>query len=107
MTGPVSSGATPAILRSGPSGIESLPLPTPVPGQSAPAPGTYPYDGGPPNPVPPAKPEAKPAPGATLPLEGRTVSVPAQPLKKYAYQAYGENRTPSSTAPDRTILIRK
>jgi hypothetical protein len=100
----IASPAAPSILRSGPSGIENLPLPTPVPGQ--PAPGTYPYDGGPANPVPPAKRENKP-PNATMPLEGRTVSVPAPATPKYAYPAYGEERTPKSSPPDRTLLIRK
>jgi hypothetical protein len=104
LNGTIGSATSPAILRSGPSGVENLPLPTPVPGQ--PAPGTYPYDGGPANPVPPAKPENKP-PNATMPLEGRTVSVPAPATSKYTYPAYGEERTPSNSPPDRTILIRK
>jgi hypothetical protein len=101
----VTTGAatSPAILRSGSSGIETLPLPTPAPGQAAP--GTYPYDGGPANPVPPAKRENKP-PNATMPLEGRTVSVPGATTPRYTYPAYGEDRPPSGS-PDRTILIRK
>jgi hypothetical protein len=70
---------------------------TPLPGRPAPAPRggqTFPYDGGPQAPVPmpgraPA-PTAEPpaAPRPMVPLEGRSVSLPAKP--RYTYAAYGE-----------------
>jgi hypothetical protein len=51
--------------------------------------GTYPYDGGPSNPVP--MPKTQTAPNLTEPLE-RKVSVPAAE-KKYAFSAYGNAGT--------------
>jgi hypothetical protein len=55
--------------------------------------GTFPYDGGPADPVP--MPKVEPAPAGkvrphTMPLEGRPVSVPPPTTKKYEYLAYGE-----------------
>ena len=82
---------------------DSLPAPTPLPGAASD--GTYPYDGGPLNPVP--MPSSQPAPKAqpTVPLEGRPVSLPApeKAEKKYTYPAYGEGRT--LFAQDRTVPI--
>jgi len=70
--------------------------------------GSYPYDGGPRAPVP--IPRAEPAPirvpsPATVPLEGRVVSMPAQP-SKFAYPAYGEESVRTSFAQDRTIPVK-
>jgi hypothetical protein len=82
---------------------DNLHAPTPLPGASSD--GTYPYDGGPLNPVP--MPSSQPAPKAqpTVPLEGRPVSLPApeKAEKKYTYPAYGEGRT--LFAQDRTVPI--
>jgi hypothetical protein len=86
-------------------------LPPPVPAKPAPPPGpvpmdrTYPYDGGPANPVP--MPQTDPTrrtepPPATVPLEGRLVSVPAK--TKYAYPAYGEQ--PGRTTGTGTSLVK-
>jgi hypothetical protein len=76
----------------------------PVPGED----GTYPYDGGPQNPLPAPRtmPRADPttAPPA-LPLEGRAVSLP-RTTSKYSYPAYGEKpRVPASS--DHDLLIRR
>ena len=69
--------------------------------------GTYPYDGGPTTPVP--DPKATPAPTAepqrTVPLEGRSVSLP-RPATKWAYPAYGETARRTSFAEDRTLLTK-
>lgn len=71
---------------------------------------TFPYDGGPrsPAPMPKAEPGQTPirAP-TTLPLEGRTVSLPAR--TKFAYPAYGEAPLPSSFGSERekTVVIKK
>jgi hypothetical protein len=77
---------------------------TPDPMKPAPPDGTYPYDGGPPAPVP--MPRVEPAPAGkvrpqTMPLEGRPVSLPpaAAPKKKYDYLAYGE-KPAAEAAPD-------
>lgn len=98
----IGSASVRAVLPGAANGVYNLPMPTPSPGQ----PGTFPYDGGPANPIPPAKPEAKPAP-STLPLEGRTISVQAPSAPKYTYPAYGEDLNRANGNPDRTILIRK
>ena len=58
--------------------------------------GTYPYDGGPINPVPLPRVNPTPAPirkpAATVPLDGTLVSAPntKQALETFAYPAYGE-----------------
>jgi hypothetical protein len=69
--------------------------------------GTYPYDGGPNSTVP--APQANPAPmkeqpQRTVPLEGRSVSLP-KATKKWIYPAYGETarRVP---AEDRTYYTK-
>jgi hypothetical protein len=78
------------------------------PADAGPAPGgTYPYDGGPRVPVP--MPQMQPAPTngpgtpATVPSDGRVVSLPAKPAK-LTYPAYGENLTrPSVVVKDRLV----
>jgi hypothetical protein len=62
-------------------------------------PRTYPYDGGPrdPVPMPQGEPKVKPAP-PTVPLEGRVVSVPARQPSKFVYRAYGEKDDDSISA---------
>lgn len=86
--------------------------------QYAPADSTYQYNGGPSNPVPmpqQTQPEAVPAPNPnpniSVPLEGRTVSLPGarkQP-SKYQYAAYGE--TPAmprqAPVPTDTLLVKQ
>lgn len=76
---------------------------------------TYQYNGGPTNPVPmpQAQPEAVPAPNPNLsvPLEGRTVSLPSaqkQP-SKYRYAAYGEVPGMPRSTPEKsdTLLVKK
>jgi hypothetical protein len=80
---------------------------------------TYPYDGGPANPVPtpqpmpkadpaPANPAPAPAtaPTRSVPLEGRAVSLPKS-SGKWAYPAYGEQARRTSEAQDRTLVIKK
>jgi hypothetical protein len=100
----------------------ALPQYQPLPSQYQPMPpangssnfGTYPYNGGPVNPVPmPLAPassrpmESQPAP-KTLPLEGLPISLPGTTAvsKKYTYPAYGE---PARTAfaEDRITVIKK
>jgi hypothetical protein len=69
--------------------------------------GTFPYDGGPKNPVP--NPQTAPAPTAappaSVPLEGRAVSLP-RPAPKWAFPAYGEQAQRTSFAEDRTLLTK-
>jgi hypothetical protein len=82
---------------------------TPAPySQQSPAPtprgdGTYPYDGG------PNAPEVAPAPTKvpqrTVPLEGRSVSLP-KAKGKWAYPAYGEIARRTFSVPDRTLLTK-
>lgn len=71
--------------------------------------GTFPYDGGPRDPVPPPRGDrpADPAGGArpTVPLEGRPVSLPAEPAP-FTYKAYGEQRRRTSFAEDRALPVR-
>jgi hypothetical protein len=95
---------------------ESLPQPYGPP--SGPMPfsnGTYPYDGGPANPIPLPRgadqaPMGQPvAPKIAPPTDGRLVSLPtAQPATSaansgFAYPAYGENR-PSTFGTDRAPM---
>jgi hypothetical protein len=85
-------------LRNGPgSGGADETLPPPRP---APADGTFPYDGGPKNPVPIPKANSEPASAPTVPLEGRSVSLPARPAK-VTYPAYGETQKQTDFARDR------
>jgi hypothetical protein len=77
--------------------------------------GTYPYDGGPKNPVPMPKEAPAPSgsPGGTptkvlprsVPLEGRSVSLP-RPATQWTYPAYGEQARRTSVAEDRTLLTK-
>ncbi len=80
---------------------------------------TYPYDGGPNNPVPLPRSETLPRQSlpATptyplVPTEGQAVSLPIKPAPKYQFSAYGEDRlmtapAKSTFAADRsTLLIR-
>jgi hypothetical protein len=77
--------------------------------------GTFPYDGGPANPIPLPKgagdqtPAGQPLP-KQIPTDGRLVSIPAsQPAKTgssgFAYPAYGEQGT-SGFASDRTTTVK-
>lgn len=78
------------------------------PPQAPPEVGTYPYDGGPRTPVPNPKETVKPSTGTpqrTVPLEGRSVSLP-KPAAKWAFPAYGESARRTSSAPDQTVLTR-
>lgn len=76
-----------------PSRIEAVPSPSII---VPPVDGTYPYDGGPviPVPMPGSAPAPTKAPAATVPLDGRLVSIPA-PSNKYQYLAYGEKPRPT------------
>ncbi len=76
---------------------------------------TYPYDGGPSNPVPkprpmpkadqpPASPSAAPTP--SVPLEGRAVSLP-RTGSRWTFPAYGESPRRGSDSSDRSLVIRK
>jgi hypothetical protein len=69
--------------------------------------GTYPYDGGPStnSPAPQTAPAPSAAPQRTVPLEGRSVSLP-KPAGKWAYPAYGEAPRRTSFAADRTLLTK-
>jgi hypothetical protein len=70
--------------------------------------GSYPYNGGPVNPVP--MPKAKPdadkvtPPAPTVPMDGRAVSLPVKP--KYTYPAYGEEPKQTDFARDRTAVVK-
>lgn len=84
---------------------------TPLPGapapQQAPADGTFPYDGGPSNPVPKAKdtPPTSNPPQRSVPLEGRSVSLP-KAAPKWSFPAYGETARRTTPDSDRTYLTR-
>jgi hypothetical protein len=89
----------------GPTGggltTEQLPVPRPL----APSQGNYPYDGGPRVPVPMPKTDPAPmnAPPASVPLDGRSASLPAKPAK-LSYLAYGEQPArPAAVAKDRAV----
>jgi hypothetical protein len=83
-------------------------IPPPRPRMPAPAEGTYPYDGGPANPVP--MPQAQPpapnraAPPTTLP-EGRAVSLQSK-TPKYKYAAYGEKPSRPAATADQTLAVK-
>lgn len=68
--------------------------------------GTFPYDGGPSNPVPNLK-ETPPSSTTprSLPLEGRSVSLP-KAAPKWSYPAYGETARRIAPASERTYLTR-
>jgi hypothetical protein len=87
----------------------------PAPTPSAPAvppngDGTYPYDGGPTNPVPLPRPMPKADPTAVppagVPLEGRPVSL-TRGTSRWAYPAYGEAPRRTSFGQDRELLIKR
>jgi hypothetical protein len=116
---PLSSPDVPGIVvgpRGNGSTSESYKVPSqPLnPMKPVPQEGTFPYDGGPSNPVP--MPKVEPAPTGkgvpTMPLEGRPVSLPAP--KKYEYLAYGEkpaaNLAPEAPkylfAQDRIVVLK-
>jgi hypothetical protein len=83
------------------------PAPTPIPApKKVPNDGTFPYDGGPSNPVPIPKIEDDKQPLKTppllVPLEGRPVSIPtttAKPATKITYPAYGEKSSQPKAQP--------
>jgi hypothetical protein len=87
-------------LRS-PFGAEVIPAPRVNPKNN-----TFPYDGGPANPVP--MPQAEPAPNRAAPATiipgGRVVSLQTK-APKYSYLAYGENPA-GRPAADRQLAAR-
>jgi hypothetical protein len=103
---PLSNGLSNGSIRSimprvaGPE--EALPLPQPVPND-----GTYPYDGGPVNPVP--IPQADPAPkrkaGPTPAPDAQVVAIGSK-TPKYIYQAYGERPAARKATQDRQVAAR-
>jgi hypothetical protein len=86
------------------AGLETIPAPRPL--KPAQPNGTFPYDGGPANPVP--MPQAEPAPNRAAPRtivpEGRVVSLQAK-APKYSYPAYGE-KPASRPAADRQLAAK-
>ncbi len=100
---PVTNGISTPVAGSPQPGYTDV-----LPSQAVPDNGTYPYDGGPRNPVP--APQAAPTPPTgtqqrTVPLEGRSVSLP-KPAAKWVYPAYGETTRRSSPAQERTFLAK-
>lgn len=101
--------------------LQGTPLPgSPLPGAVLPnntefapvqppaANGTFPYDGGPQNPVLTPTETSRPSvprPQRDVPLEGRSVSLP-KTAPKWTYPAYGETARRSTPAADRTYLTR-
>lgn len=70
--------------------------------------GTYPYDGGPRRAVPAPAEQVQPSrttPQRTVPMEGRTVSLP-KASGKWSYPAYGETARRTSPAREQTVLTR-
>jgi hypothetical protein len=108
VTGSIYTLASPANVAAGPVAGGLQPGYVDVnPPRVQPQDGTYPYDGGPASPVP--DPKAAPAPPATpqrtVPLEGRSVSLP-KPASKWAYPAYGETARRTPRDGDRTLLTK-
>jgi hypothetical protein len=99
-----------SIGGSRPSGTNLNIAPNAVAPQGPPPSGdqTFPYDGGPRQPIPmPKATDGSPAPSGgapapNVPLDGRTVSVPSQKPAKLTYPAYGD-QTPTQ---DRTSVVR-
>jgi hypothetical protein len=108
LTGGIYTLAMPATGSVAPlSGSPTLPSTNPTPPQMPRDDGTYPYNGGPSTPPPDPKtiPVPATAPQRTVPLEGRSVSLP-KPATKWAYPAYGETARRTSFAQDRTLLAK-
>jgi hypothetical protein len=78
-------------------------------GAANPGEDTFPYDGGPEDPVP--MPKTEPAPTSKPPArgkaEGQVVSLRAAKPSKYRYPAYGERPGRTSFADDRTTTVVK
>jgi hypothetical protein len=81
--------------------------PDPAPKQRPSEEGTFPYDGGPANPVPNPKETTRPStpPQRSVPLEGRAVSLPRS-AAKWTYPAYGETARRAPVESERTYLTR-
>jgi hypothetical protein len=81
---------------------ETLPAPRPAPKNQ-----TYPYDGGPANPVP--IPQAEPAPGRKAGVapapEARLVGIETK-AAKYSYQAYGQKPAARKIGADGQVAAR-
>jgi hypothetical protein len=94
--------------------IDSSPiLPAPPSEQLAPPrllpnDGTFPYNGGPSQPVPLPRLEPAPmrVPVPTAPLEGRAVSLPGK-AKRYTYAAYGDDKVKASSRDDTRRMVGK
>lgn len=99
----VLNGTPATTIPSNPQPYSSQPV---VPQQ--PSTGTYPYNGGPTNPVPAPGAEPRPTntPQPTVPLEGRVVSLPSKPAK-YVYPAYGEQPTRTPAVTSGTLVIKR
>lgn len=115
--GPCAGAPAPAYTLTMPSATVGTPLPSApqapittdvVPQQPLPADGTFPYDGGPVTPAPNLKdtpPSSTTPPNRTVPLEGRSVSLP-KAAPKWNYPAYGETARRLAPASERTYLTR-
>jgi hypothetical protein len=82
---------------------ELLPPPSPASGD-----GTYPYDGGPANPVPLPKPAPAPTkkPSKSVnAIDGRMVSYPAFQRSRYSYPAYGDRLNSQPSGGDGTVVV--
>jgi hypothetical protein len=105
--GPWCAGASASVYT---LNMPAVTLGSPLPGAAQPnAPvqprdgGTFPYDGGPSNPVPnPKDTPSSTTPPRSVPLEGRAVSLP-RAAPKWTYPAYGERARRTS---ERTYLTR-
>jgi len=80
---------------------------TPAPPPGGGGDGTFPYDGGPTNPVPMPKADPVPSRDPVRPApkpEGRIVSLPGS--TQFAYPAYGEKPAPTSFGQDRLAVLK-
>ncbi len=109
----VPGGPMPYADPQGNGGVYTLPQPgaeaaPPGARPQTPADGTYPYDGGPPSPVP--MPKAEPAPSnlpkVVVPGDGRIVVLPLRPTPKYSYTAFGEQPARPAAPAERTLVIK-
>ena len=81
----------------------------PAPSSYTPSPdGTYPYNGGPrePIPLPRAEPAPPPPPASAAPVDDRAVSVTSAKAK-YTYAAYGDGQAQTKSTDARTVAVKK
>jgi hypothetical protein len=111
---PSAGAAAPVVsleITRGPAFRDDAPDAQPAPPPPAPAAveePTYPYDGGPRNPLPMPKADPVPVPDVKTPVDGHSVSLPAKVASKLTYPAYGERLQLPTALPleDHGVLVK-